>query len=563
MLPTVLTPKLLAARNYWRRSRDRRNTLRDSVLLGFAFVVMAALYYGTTKALRFAEANETLAYIHPSTALGMALLFLFGMLIFSNVVSAFGALFLARDLDLLLSAPLTRFQFFWGKYVEVFLSSSWMAIIFGLPVLLAFGIGFGASAQFYLLALVTTLPFFAIPSAVAIIGATLFARVMSTNRTKEILFICALLFLLLLYFVVDLLAPGRSKVQELNQVLRLLALIEAPFVQWVPSFWSAAVLGELLAPQGKEIRWHLLTLYSSGVALIAIAFVTVRVLYLDAYTRSRSLTRGLVRGSKRAHHRLVRLFPALDSRYRALASKEYRAFTRDITQVLQLVMLLGIAGVYFYNFKTLHQLDGLPDDVRFWWRAFLAVVNIAIGNFIITAMCTRFVFPSVSLEGPSLWILQTSPLTFRELLKVKLWTWFLPIGAMAAGIFAIGSLSLNIETVLLVVNVFASVLAAYGIVALAVGMGAVFANLESEHSSQVAASFGSLIFMLSSVLLITLNLTPTTILLFLRSSISSPEQELLWLASVIANLLLLWMLNVRAARWALERGAQSLAVRFS
>lgn len=90
-------------------------------------------------------------------------------------------------------------------------------------------------------------------------------------------------------------------------------------------------------------------------------------------------------------------------------------------------------------------VQGLPPDARIWWQGFLVVSNIAMGAFVITAACTRFVFPAVSMEGQSFWMPQSAPIEISDILKAKFWCWLVPIATMSSVIFSIGAMAINAE----------------------------------------------------------------------------------------------------------------------
>jgi fumarate reductase subunit C len=103
---------------------------------------------------------------------------------------------------------------------------------------------------------------------------------------------------------------------------------------------------------------------------------------------------------------------------------------------------------------------------------------------------------------------------------------------------------------------------AYGIVGLAIGLGAHFANFDWDHPSQLAASFGSLVFMLLSVVTIFINMIPPLILVFLRSERLSAElSEGRWYLAVICAVVLLVYINYALVRSALSMGERSLLAR--
>lgn len=563
-LPVLLQPRYIAFRNRWRgHSFSKRQVFRDLVLVGFAVFVTVAIYWGTLLGLQKIQSFVALAYLPPNVPLGLILLILSCMLILSNSVAALGSLFLARDLELILASPLSRPRFFFGRALDIGLSSSWMVVTFAAPVLVAFGHAYGASGRYYLVALLTLLPFLLIPLALGLIAVSLFTAIIPANRTREVLFVIGLLVLAVLNSLFEFLGSTVDILNDVQEVLRVLSVVSLPNRPWLPSHWMGSALGELLMPAGKAIGPYVGLLYSAAVTSVAAAYLVVRTLHSGAYSRARSSRRGLSLRSSRAQRWLIRLTPFLTQPQRAVLGKEYRVFTRDLGQALQLLLLLGLCMLYLYNFRVLHAVKGLPESTQLWWRGFLVVSNLSMGAFVVSAVCTRFVFPSLSLEGQSWWVLKTAPVTVREILEAKFRCWIGPVVAISAVIFASGAFAIGAPPPTVLITVGVSAVICYGLVGLAIGLGAVFANFEWEHSSQLAASFGSLVFMLCSTILIAFNIAPAMVLIFLRTLIAfgysfSPLE---WYVAVGTSGALLIYINFVAVRAALRAGERALSAK--
>src|SRR5205085_1988025 len=100
--------------------------------------------------------------------------------------------------------------------------------------------------------------------------------------------------------------------------------------------------------------------------------------------------------------------------------------------------------------------------------------------------------------------------------------WIFPVALLGAVVFLAAGLSLNIGLITLILSVLVSWCICYGIVGMAIGLGARYANFNWEHSSQLAAGFGNMVFMLSSVTLISLNLIPAGCMLFTHNKVVQP-----------------------------------------
>jgi ABC-2 type transport system permease protein len=561
-LPILLRPKAIAARRSIRAAfSSYQQVVRWGVLASFAMMFAGAIFWGAKTLIEQLHAHLDVAFIPASVPLGLFLLFIMVMLLLSSGVSAVGALFHARDLDLLLASPLHRRAFYLGKLLEVLLSSSWLVIVFGIPAVLGFGAGYKAPASYYLLLPVVLIPYFLTPAALAVVVATLFSSALPSTRTRELFGIITIVTFFGLFLLFRLIVPDDANWQDINTMLHIISAMLTPNAPWTPSYWASAALGEWLEPTGRPFGLYLLLLYAAALASTSLAYCVLRVFHFPAYSNSRTQRLGTHVFSSRMPF-FIRILPA-SGPTKTLVTKEYRVFSRDITQALQLLLLLGLCVIYLYNLRILNAVQVLGSS-QSWWEGFLAITNICLGAFITSAMCTRFVFPSLSLEGQSLWILQTSPLSLAQILRAKFLAWYFPVAIVASVVFSAGALAINASPMVVVGNIVMSWLIAYGIVGLAIGLGAHFANFDWEHPSQLAASFGSLVFMLLSVLSIFINMLPSLLLLFLHSEhISAQLSEGKWITAALCALMLIGFFNFSTTRWALSLGEQSLRQRFS
>src|SRR6059058_5942362 len=103
---------------------------------------------------------------------------------------------------------------------------------------------------------------------------------------------------------------------------------------------------------------------------------------------------------------------------RELVLKEMRLFFRDTTQWSQLILLAVLVVVYVFNIKFL-PIHG--QGMTFFLSNVIPFINIVLAGFVIASIAARFVFPGVSLEGRTFWLLRSSPLDMKALLWAKFW----------------------------------------------------------------------------------------------------------------------------------------------
>lgn len=561
MIPILLRPKLLALKNRWNREHNQDWAVaRDLVLLAFACLVMFAIYYGTTLALRDIQTFGHLAYLSPFIPLAIMFMLLFVMLFISALVSSLGTLYLSRDLDLLLSSPLSPWRFFSGKFFHILYSTVWMPVVFIIPFVVAYGHIFNASNSYYAIAFLALIPYFLLPVALAMVVTTVFTAIIPASRSREVLIGVVLLFLLAIYGLAELVGWGTTNRNDIQQILKMLSMLSMPDQLWLPSHWVAMTLRDNLEHGEAVFSVELALLYSATLAAVGLSFAILTGLHSFAHARASNSQHGERLLDRILAHRFKSVADRFGPHFRAVFVKELKVFLREITQAVQLLLLMGVYLIYLYNLKVFQGLETLPIETQSVWRAFIFVLNVAMGAFITTAICTRFVFPSISFEGRSIWIINSSPVSLQNLMELKFWCWYIPIGIVSSLVFSSGAFAVGAGGWEILVNFLAGWIVSFGIVGLGMGLGASFAFFDWEHSSQLAASFGSLVYMLLSTMLITANMVPIGIMVFVRrpGMLGENMQDSQWLAVVGLCACFIVALNCFTKVWAMRVGEQRL-----
>jgi ABC-2 type transport system permease protein len=556
IIPVLLKPRLLTIKNRWLKSGNRG--LRELFAAAISVVMMCGIYTSTLSTLRDAKRLLPGVTIDPTVPLGVMLATLFMMIFLSAAVSAIGALFLSKDLDLIGSTPVSPGSFLFAKTCEVGISVSWMVCLFAFPALLAFGAFYDADIVYMIIAPLLCVAFFAVAVSLGVITAIVFASLIPSERGRP-LFIS--LFLLSFGAFLALMNGGSwsqpsMPVDPIHHLERVTLLALNP---WLPSTHCAHAITALM--RGELAVPLLATIESLGV-LSLLGFFT-RFAFSKLYDRGLSRTRhtgNLFKIHSRAAHKLSQiLLPFSSASTRAIITKEYKVFSRDLTHTVQLALLLGLTFLYLYNYQLLQGPTNVSADVMAIWHIFLLLTNIALGSLVVTSICSRFVFPSVSLEGQSFWLLQAAPLSIRELLKAKCKSWTLPVSCIGGVIFISGAMALNADIPLVLASCIAGIIICQGLVGLGIGLGAFFSQFEWEHSTQISTSLGSFIFMMTSMIVLSLNMVPLGCMFgayLLFPEIQSGDNQVIFVLS--AGLLVTYLLNRGVCWWALSTGARAL-----
>jgi ABC-2 type transport system permease protein len=176
-----------------------------------------------------------------------------------------------------------------------------------------------------------------------------------------------------------------------------------------------------------------------------------------------------------------------------------RLFFRDTTQWSQLLLLAVLVVVYVFNIKFL-PLKG--DGMTFFLRNVVPFLNLVLAGFVLASIAARFIFPGVSLEGRTLWLLRSSPMSVRDLLWSKFWVGTVPLLLLALVIVGVTNYLLQVSAFMFVVSTVTIALMTLALAGLALGFGTMFPQFETENAAQIPTSFGGLLFMMTSVAVI-------------------------------------------------------------
>lgn len=559
-IPITLQPKLLGFRNSIIKGRSIR--LTDLLALAMTSLLMVGLYFGTGKSLRDlsnaglnTDATNSLLY---GFSLG-----LFGLIFVSAVVTGISNLFMARDVNLLLAAPLSHSALLRSKTLEVLVSTTWMIVVFSIPPYIAFGRHLGASVEFFAFAPLY-IGLYLLVAVLAGMNVAIWCAAILPARTGRNIFVA--LFIVALGIVIALLnaSPDNRLFSQMLKHPNHPVLTNTLANPLLPSSWLSDALLALTRQVSSLPILPLIWLIILLMMLWSLLTISFRLFYSRGYSRLHTQPRAYILLSRAGKPRRRLLALRRAQILRALAARELCSFGRDITHTVQLAIFLTICILFFINFQSL----SAPTHVGTWalraWDLMAIFSFLLISSLIILSICSRFVLPSVSLEGSSLWILQAAPISVRSIIRAKYLTWAIPMGAVCAVLFASAGLALALEPLCILILGLAACIIIHGLVALGIGMGALFSRFDWEHPAELSASWGSLAFLITGLATLGINLIPLGItfgLYVFYPATFEHTNNLIALFSTGLGVLLLF--NVIVARCALKLGTHALERTFA
>ncbi len=501
-MKTLFYPRLAGLR----REQRPGGIHRISVPIVLGLVFWAAFYLVMVRVLNhFTTVDPDLGRILAAKLLALLFLLWLSFLAFSALITAVTQIFLARDLPMWLAAPIPLRRLFRVKLVEIATLASWTAVFLAIPVWVAYGVVFGAGWTYYAALVVAVGCCVTIATSIGMLVAVALVNLFPARRARDLLSLVALMFIAAIVILLRALRPEEFvRPEDFGTWAEYLVSLSNPTLPWLPSYWAARLLGEVLGVY-NAVHWDAVTLYGSllvvGATVSTLAAAGVfREMFRTGYSKSQEARQ--VQWTRRLWWRrtlqsLARPFPR---RVRAMIVKDVSTFFRDPGQWSQLFLLLAVVAIYLYNFRVL-PLDA-AGGTGYLLRDLLAFLNIGLVGFVVTALAARFILPGVSLEGHTLWLLQSSPLTIEEMLWAKFWSGFLPLVALAELLVVFSNALLQTTLLLSVISVATVLFLSAAIVGMAVGLGASHPRFDAPDSSQVTAGYAGFLFMVMSALLV-------------------------------------------------------------
>jgi ABC-2 type transport system permease protein len=412
------------------------------------------------------------------------------MLTFSATLVSFSTIYKSEESAFLWSLPFSPLEVFHARTAEAVSLSSWAFVVLGGPMLLCWGAVTGASSLFYVMLPVVLVPFTLLCGLFGALLTVLLAYAFPRLSWKSLGAIVAVAAVASGGYVLAAFSPwnvhGDDAFRVLNRLLSGLQNLQSPLA---PSHWAFAGLSRAASGEvWPSIRYALL-LWVNVLALDLLLRRVVPSLLFPGYSalsratriRRRSVETGAVAWLGR---RLGRLDPV----DRALVLKDVRLFWRDPSQWSQFLLFTVLMLVYTGNVRQMPSGIRAPE-----WINILHFLNLMACALLLATLTARFIYPLVSLEGKTFWVVGLAPIRRRRVLRQKL---LLSLGTtllFGEGMTFATSMLLGVPgrrvalfcAVILVMNLTLS--------CLAVGLAALFPDFKEDNPSKIVNGAGGLI----------------------------------------------------------------------
>ena len=445
------------------------------------------------------------------------------LLLVSSFGLALGSLFFSRDLDLLMSAPVSRRAVFISKILNGFTTYYLLVFVLAVPALLTYGISLRYGPFYFIFMLVAILGTPLLPAGLGALLVLLVARVAPVRRVREVLGLVAALFGTSCALISNTASYWSRQLSGIDPTLEgLLKLIHSFANLPVPSLVAgrglvAAGQGSLLTALGLMVSFLLVTFgfFAGCVWLADRMYATgwLRMQGAGSTKRTHRAPTGLAAptapagampvasggeqadapGLSRSRRREIGTAP-----FFAIAIKDWRIIPRDLRNFAQFLSpLFLIPLIYIQLFMT--PGGGRGQTMAQMVNTYAPGVDLSSIFLAGTVlMSTIFVFSriaqtGISMEGRSYWIIKAAPISGRELLLGKFVGAMIPFTLLSTLLLVIAAFVRHFSLGGFLYGWFGILLLGAGMLAMDVGVSVPWANLEWDDPRKMHSGWGGLL----------------------------------------------------------------------
>ncbi len=491
------------ARVHWRtfRAKARQTAKHSRLLTGtillFLLGYLVVGYLMFCHGLKYMTDLPGIGLMLTSRVLYMTYFFFMMMLVFSNAVLLYSALFRGKETAWLLTTPVSPRAIFLWKVIESFIVSSWGLAVLSAPLLASVGTTYGAGPMFYVKCALVYPLLLMLPAAVA--GLLVAGLVRYWGRTLKVL-LCCVAAMAAWKILAGWFGPSDfADIVKSSDIgagfKRVLGFTEVTMNRFLPSAWMSEMM--LLWSRGYEARglFYGLLLFSWALMLGWLCTAVASRATYPAWNLSQ-WRRAQRTGRKRQAFGAaldaaftggwLRRVPFLRNDTLALIRKDLKEFSRDPAQWIPCTIVFTLLLLYASNLNRAADAD--PSKPMF--KLVLSSLNFGVCSLTLSTLTTRFIFPMFSLEGRRLWILGLSPLGMARVFRQKLLLFSGLIGAATCTLMFISGIKLGMPGPALAYYCGAIILMSTGLTALALSLGVLFPNFHDASPARIVSGFG-------------------------------------------------------------------------
>lgn len=495
----------------------------------FIYVGTKLLNTGMVKLQRLSPETFNLLLVK-----GYSLIFL--IIFFTQIINGFiislDRFYQSREMEMLLASPVNRMSLFFSRFLETHFKTSWMLIVFGIPVFISLGLLLDADVIYYPYSFLLFMVFSSIPVNIGIALTIMLSGIFHIRRIRRFMLSAGIITVIVIVTLIRLFKPERFVNPEFFANLKLFLFeLRTPSFILLPNRWLSESIFNYLNKDFKDLIIYvpvlLLTSHIMSLMLTSI--------YNRFYYRGWSLLQGgsTVSGKRKKHiHSIFKGFKVkvlpIDVQRLAVLKKDLLYQVKDIRNIHQHLILFALVIIYIFSIASV-PLNWVEYAVEL--KYIISFFNLGLILIIIASLCSKLVYPAIVSECSSLWIIKTSPLRSNKYIRTKFIFLLIPILLVGQSLTIFSSFFIGLGRELFAMKILTTLLLSLSLVGMAVNFGLSDLKNMIKRGEDEEIKTGNTIYMIVSVVLILFTLALEVIpiyLYFLRESAQIEFTQKAW-----------------------------------
>ncbi len=423
----------------------------------------------------------------------LVILFIFFITVnIGNIVVSFSTLYKSKEVNFLITKPISFTKLFLIKFLDNFFYSSTTLLLIIVSVLVGYAVYFNLSWTFYPIALfLLILPFMFIAGSLGAIILLIILKLSSRFGTKKVLLSIALFYfvgVITFYFISNPIYLIQKVFDYYPNINQYFGFLENSAVKFLPNYWIADSLYWISEDKLSRAIPFIYANFITSLLVFALAIFAAKRWYYQTWLTSLNISSDL-RIKNKSNNKILRFDKAssLNSFDESIVKREFWLFFREPSQWGHFLVMLFLIIIFVSSISGVNNV--VLKAYNEYLKTLIYLVITLFNVFLIASLSLRFVFPLISLEGETLWKIRSAPINYNQLLLKRLAIYF-------AFIFLIGQAisffsNKNFPEQLSIVAQINIAVISISLVSMNFGMGGIFANFKEKNAIRLASSQGA------------------------------------------------------------------------
>ncbi len=468
-----------------------------SLLIIIGFSVGATVFFHVIfeKLLKLPDIGEPLLW----RVITLTLVTVAALLVVSNLITGIATIFRSPEIAFLFAKPIQHHRVFLSRFLDNLVYSSWSLAVLGVPILVAWGMSFHISVWVVLFLIIFgLLPLVIIAAelgSLLLIGIIFLVRYTSPRATLLIMvaLILAAVGSTVRERTLGMFVEGSARSSTIERYISSLG--HETLSPITPSHWLVHSMRDFRKNEHHQgLFFGVLLTLTAAVWLRWLAMLSKGIYYSSWAAFSEISSRKQRTVSTRSADKFTKGW--LPNPLNSMLRKDLLEFTRNPSQWGQFLMLVAFLLVYLLNLVYISSRLNFNNP---YWKTMVMFLNFAFTGFILATLSVRFVFPLISLEGRSFWVVRSAPVSVNLLFWEKFFLAFVVFMGLCEMIVWFSNRVLNVTEVMMLITTVGTFTMGVALTGLAVGMGALFPDFEEESPMRIASTPGGVMTVILSL----------------------------------------------------------------